>query len=1049
MEQVKLKVDLRNIKKIEKFKKFKYQGNIIKYNEKYFIFNGSLLRFENRAVVSGNLIFIQDLSNMIYSTADFKNFGLIGNGDIIGMIDHALIFRNDDVFHIYANGISISLFFHFEDEKLLYSHTKTLSSPISIKNYIIYNEFLVVSSENNVLFLSMNSVKDVQFRFPGNIKTLEIIENEKIKFLIATYNRKGSVYSAIFYHNHLITRKANLIIENLKKVLLVSKNIQNSSEVHFIDKYCNSNSEFIEYKPFDNFYSHNEPNRTSINSSSSALLVDIKDCTDDQLVYPISKSVELFSNFSSSLSSLKTSKESQHNKFSENHNNNCDIKFQISEIETLAFNLASIDQQISFLQSIFEGKSYNIIHAVKEKLLHVAPNISSLLSSCTFEFQSIVNSLTNNSSFSNFEFNFFYEPVEKYLKTKKSLNFKFELPYTKKEIEFIERKYYRVFQYCPIIQNSKNLAYRIIKFEQRNQVSLEKSGNQDFTSKYTDCNKFFMKLIKSHYGDKRVEEMINLMLENQITIGADVDDLKTFRFDSFCARSYLNIGSLILNHKMTYYHSIHDLPIKSNNQNTDDSVSHELIFLNSACISSYYKKLTVNSIYSQLGKAFGLGLIKGLSDDEIQKFIKLIPGAEDEQLKFILLVLSTRKLEEPHMKSLSINKIFKSALGSINFELKKAAVCSLAIYNMCSNDSNIINTLKKELLRKGPVVEEKNSPFYDRNYRSLVALSIGTIATRVIFSETPDSFANLIVSGLSSINSKISSDLFYRASDCRPDELFYSQLFTLTSDFEKQPDSLLSEFSFEKLKSGNDVLIAAAKIFYIGLFLIKEPNRDFESIYRRLFNILEKLEEMVECDKKYRILFNYALCACSIAKNGTCDFNLLKILRKEILITKEIKYLPAHSYFDCKKKEYCTDKKIDKESMQFYKICVGILTMNFGMSRLTASSIKQLIVTFFYTGEVPLEFSYIDILRCQLVRVLQDNTNEIASINKTAFNRFVKEKKRKMSKYFNSKFSKLSEIDKKFVIDILTDYYENYNHKAPNETLFDLKLLAKLISIAK
>lgn len=1050
MNSLKLRPDLRNIKKIEKFQKLNYKGKTIRYNDKYFLFSGSLLRFENTAVVSGNLIFIQNTSNMIYSTEDLKRFSIIGTGQILGMIDHALIYKNDETFYIFNNEIIISLFFHFKDDKLLYSHTKIDKSPCIIKCHIIYNEFLAIASENNILFLSMNSVKDVQYRFPGAIKSMELIENEKILFLSVNYNRKGTLHTALFYQNNLLTRRATIAYEGSQKIIMVPKNVQNSSEVYLLDKTRDLDSDLIEHRSFDNFYSFKDSHKDILHNETSAVFIDIKEHNEDKNSYSFPINSNIFSTLSTDICISNRLHNMEKDKLQRNCCNDALIKFKISEVEFLAYYLASEDQKFAFLEAIFNGKSYSIVSDVKDKLIHMSKDISAFIFAFKSDFQWIISELVYNNTFSNGIFNFFYKPIKKYLHHKKCFNFSFGDQLTNEEIEFLERKYHRVFNYIPSTQNSENLAYKIIKFEEKNRIFWNPSETTNYISKFTHFNKTFLKLLRFYYGDRRMEEIVNIMLENQIIITADVDDLKSFRFDSFCARSYLNIGTLILNHKMTYYHSIHDLPIKSNNQNTDDSMPHEMIFLNSACISPFYKKPVSNSFYSQLGKAFGIGLINGLSDDEIQKFIKLIPGANDEHLKFILLVMSTRVLEEPQMKSLKINKILKSALTSADIELKKATICSLAIYNRHSNDLNIINTLKKELFLRGPVQDEKNSPFYNRNYRVLVSLAIGSIATRILDFETPDSFANLLIAGLSSIDSKVSSDLFYRTNDFRPDEVFYSQLFTLTSNFEMDPEQILDNFSLKNLETNTDVVILSAKLFYIGLYLIKKSRiSNSEMIYNKLLNALEQIETELENDQKLRMLFNYALAACSIAKSGTCDLNLLKILRKEILITKEIKYMAKHTYFDCNKKELCADKKTDKESIQFYKICVGILTLNFGMSCITEKSIKQLIITFFYTGEISIDFNYIDILRCQLVRCLQPNKANINSLDKSAFTLCIMEKRKKLRKYFKSKFPKISEIDKKFVIDILSDYYENYNKKSSEETIFDIQMLANLISIAK
>lgn len=1034
MENPKLKADLSGIQKLENFKKLKYNDKTIKYSNRYILYSKALLRFENITVVCGEFIFIQSPDNVIFFTDDLKKFNILATGQIVGIVERALIYKNEDSFYIFNAGITISLYFYFKNEKLLYSHSKDEKTPIIIENYLIYDEFLVISSDRNVLFVNLNSTKDTQYRFPSCVIAIRVVEVQKISFLAVSYFKKSGITTALIYKNHLLTQKVIISSENGKDQIFILPTPFNNGEVQLSADGC---FDAMKSKIEEDFYLFSEHNGHRHDGNSS-ILIDIKDLGDTiKSSFQADKVVPDYHLASESINENR---------------NNADITrlFSLTDLQLTAFLIAKNTQKIQFLDAIFNNKQYDIISEVSDKLIHMSGNASNLLVEHRSSFKSIGKKLIYENTVINSTFSFFYENVKNCM-MKKNLNLNFGKILTHDEIKFLNRKYHRVFHYDSQIKKSENLAYKIISFEEKNKLLCTDSRfkNSGYIENYTSFNKSFTALLNFHFSDQRMSEIINIMLENQIVLSVDTDDLQSYRLGTFCARSYLNIGSLILNHKVSYYYSIHNLPIKINSQNADQYVSPETIFLNAACTSLFYKEFTSNTFYTQLGKAFGIGLVKGLTDDEIQQFLKLIPSAEDDQLKFILLVLSTKKVDEPHLKSLNINKVLKSGLISSNFELRKATVCSLAIYNYRSNDFNILNVLQKELYLRGPVDLEKNSKFYDRNYRILVSLAMGSITTRPFYVESSDSFSNLLVLGLSSINHNIDSNEFFRADDCRLDEIFYSALFTLTSNFETEPMAILSQLTISNLQSDIEILRSSAKIFYIGLYLLKEPRKSFDLVYSLLKKVLEALEIAIESNAKLKILFLYTLCACSIAKSGTCDFYLLKMLRKEVLITKEIKYMSEFTYFDYVKKELVTDKRIDKETMQFYKMCIGIVTSNFGMSRLSNDSIKQLIITFFYTGSITLDFSYIDILRCQIARCLESNKQALIDFEKSAFELMIRDKRRKAKAYFKSKFQELPEIDQKVVIDILSDYYENHNTKLPNDTIFDMKLLANLMCISK
>lgn len=392
-----------------------------------------------------------------------------------------------------------------------------------------------------------------------------------------------------------------------------------------------------------------------------------------------------------------------------------------------------------------------------------------------------------------------------------------------------------------------------------------------------------------------------------------------------------------------------------------------------------------------------------------------------------------------------------------NFELKKTAFVALAIHNLNTNNNYIYRILIEESKRIGPVDLNKNECFYNREYRTLAAVCASLISKSSTFIYLNHSFSELILNGMSFIGTRKFKANFFRNNNCRSDEIFYSKLFELINDFTTEPSQIISSIDLND-KSIHNLYSAAANIFYLSLYFIFFKDKLhktskvelIEEISEYLYKTIEIAEKMIENYPSVKIVLNYSLISLSIIKNSSFDLNLLRILRRQILMTKDLKNLTKSFCFDTKKKDMNAYYFRGFESMQIYKQCVGLVCCGLGFKKLDEkdpiSLIKVLIASFFVKENNLQKFEVFDMLKFLVINFCEENqsfTENFRSVEKSVKNR---RNSKKMMKIFFDEFNSLSEFDKKVVLDILSDYYENY---FTEDSLFDLKCLSELINSIK
>lgn len=998
-----------------------YKHNKILYNSKIIEYKGMIYRIENTRIVTANSIFIQDTDNNIIVTDDMKNLKRLEKGIILDAYKNILIFRNENVFYIYKDD-SLKSFVFTSDESILTVKSFGIENAVSIQKCVIYKHFFVVYY-NRILFL-MNLIEgnDVQYLFPTAVIDISTISISNIDMLAVKYSKKKDLCVSLFYYSNKVASSLCCSYINQRENLGINiENINNNkfeekeADMDISDAKHNINSRYLDVENYcASLNTKDVENLLSGVSNFTNLLLDVDKLivSDENMMLAaeycgsiICGNTNIRILIGQIIENIKSLKKAKIQKF--DIDNYKSYKLFNYKVERKLFKFLSLDDRSEYLKHIFLGKQDAFIF--QKSILNFIYRLSSTR---------LILEIFNKKLLLDEKIFFHQKVALRKFKLKK---------------EFINQKYTRNFHYRPEVIKSNNLAYKIISLEQNFNRKRYIDNGIYSTNTFEKC------LIKK-FGDVRILEVLDIMLEDNIKIPVDINDFSNFRASMFEMRAHCNIGSLFLNLDIDYKkYYFKDFP-RINKNKTVDKIPEEFLFLNGACLFNHYKNTHLGSSY-KLGADFGNGLSNGLSDDMLQNSLKNIDELEDFSLKYYLLILSTRSINDSTKRSININGILKSSLFVRDFEVKKASICSLAIFNRNTHDLFVLELLLNECSRFGPVNLDKNEIFYDRHYRMLAALTCGVVSIKPLNVSLNCSFSELIVNGLSSINGNVSEEIFYRSNDHLPIERFYSKLFMLTTSFSESYESIIEIVNKTLL---SDIYHNSARIFYIGLKMIREEK--CKHTINWLFDKLDYLEEECEKNTALKILFNFTMISLSIIHNGTCDLSMIKILRRQILKSKDLKYMKKFEFFDFSKKNKNSFVGVDFESIQIYKMCMGIVCSNFGCSSLDKNCIKQLIISFFIDSEISFNFSYFGVLRTLLVKHMKPNgitfSKEYEDVKRRMY-------ERKLNSMFIKEFKELNCFDQKIVVDILSDYYENYHFVNNCTSYFDINMLGELVSKCK
>ncbi|KAK6090618.1 hypothetical protein P3W45_000341 [Vairimorpha bombi] len=626
---------------------------------------------------------------------------------------------------------------------------------------------------------------------------------------------------------------------------------------------------------------------------------------------------------------------------------------------------------------------------------------------------------------------------------------------TKSLIELLNINYQRLFYYnenLNYLHGSKNLAYKIIFYESNREKLFKELRKCAFSSFY-----------KKYFGDERMDEVYKLFNEPIRIFELDENDVEDKKERNYVIRLAANIGK-------SYCFYNNNFKLKFNKDNDADNLLGSLFFplikngqttkidlknrgwnnwpsFNYGVLKimssrkeyniSHILKLDNQDEFLISGIIYGLAVKNKLRGYDFENIKNSVSDKQEVLLAFLLISygMSNKNLrnsdyEEYCFRQLNIDQSFWIKLGSL-----------IGLSNLLLSTKNIKmrDILIKEINKSGVFQSDKynknNSILYDRNYRIINTFNLAKVMNYTNeFIHVNDRLCELILNGICIKDKTKFKRKFERFKGDPLDEIFYSNMFTeecinntkteisvLSPKLDHNKSYKESQRFEERLSEIEkeittftiwDVYKYAGIIFYYGVSMKLD-------VTDRHISVLNLIKEEMSKNEGYRILFDYLLITLCIFSNSDCNLDLLKIIRQQIKKTE-------CSTGKNERKNYTfTNSGIKSEiisdltfgDIEKYKLCLGIISMGLSKYELDKSkNMEPSLISTFYVNwpNAPYEQEFLNIFRFEVFDIMKKKND-------------IKFKKYFLSRYFKSEFSKLDDKDKKYVIDVLSDYYENYH----------------------
>lgn len=712
---------------------------------------------------------------------------------------------------------------------------------------------------------------------------------------------------------------------------------------------------------------------------------------------------------------------------------------------------------------------------------------------------------------------------------------------------FLSRVYTRRFFYDSQVKEHDSLAYRIISYERmsgtgrqpRNTRRIYRAIRRAAPLSDPQCRigrlsswGNALRVAKGIHGDSRATEIVDILRETTISIGADIDDIDAIRQKAFLARVLAGTGLSVLCHGLPT--NRHRLTFAINEGSVAALVTPQMAFF----LGFYYEAAgrvrwpaatePAKIEAMQIGRDLSKAMRCRLSDAAHQKYMRqlTVRPEGDPYIRYILLLLAMfrrksksingdngncnnnkhsfsrfrnknrRFLNELSRKyhiteeqnaplqnahCLMLNAIFSTFLNGSDLETKKAAIVAFALRNAGSGNAPVFALLIQECEQTGPCSPAGNSGHYNQHYRVLAALSAALVCPVRRPVTLQDSFAALIINGLSLIDTRTYQSCLFRNDDSSHPVIFYATLFSLVNTFYEPVADTLS--MLESIPTAQPSLVEIHKLaacaFYIGLKHLHngnnptvhshsnnvEPNENIcnkrtveqqrkqpitDHSTQRLLSIVLALEDRMVSQPALRVIFDFALISLSLILNASFDLVVLRILRRQILATTLISDRTGQLAFVPSEKRMVRFYGPGYESIVYYKLCMGLVCASLGNQRLSVrgpADIRTVITAFFYSRSAIFSGDMLEIMRSLIVRSLVRSIPLVQASQSLSRNIRLRIIRKTITKLFIAQFEKMEPIDRKFTIDILSDFYENHGQNTKHAPLLDQVLVAKILAI--
>ncbi|WUR04103.1 putative anaphase-promoting complex subunit 1 (APC1) [Vairimorpha necatrix] len=593
------------------------------------------------------------------------------------------------------------------------------------------------------------------------------------------------------------------------------------------------------------------------------------------------------------------------------------------------------------------------------------------------------------------------------------------------------------------IRDNFNLAYTLIFYEKNRKVFFKGLKKLNFFS-------FFKKFL----GDERMREIINLFFEPIRIFELDDNDGEDVAERNYVLRLSSNIGKSYC----FYNNNFHIKEHKLDTQDIFKSLNFPLIkngvtsFIELkdktwknwpsfnfgvhkilSCKKKQNYKLILQDKSSdefiKAGLIFGLGLKKYFRKMDYKNILENIN--EDKEIILISSMISFSISNEGTRNSEFEEFCYKKYFTDQSLNIKLGALSALSNIFSFSKNIKLENILKLEIDKIGIYKSDKHNKnhnvVYDTTHNIICTINlVKIIGENMKFINLKNRLCELILNGICLKDKSKFKNKFERFKGDPLDEIFYGNMF-LEEISGNNFESRISEIEkFYKNFTIWEVYKYSGIIFYYGI----NEKHDLKS---RDLELLLKIE--TQENKGFRILFDYLLITFCLFKSSTCNLDLLKIIRRQIKRTELISTNED-------KNNFCfTNSGIKKDKIgnlifgdiEKYKICLGILCLGLSKYKIKESKSKKLslISTFFINWPMsPHDQGFYNFFRYELIRNLEKKNNKNLKIFR-------------FTKYFKKRFNELNEKDKKYVIDVISDYYESYHNK--EDYFIDINYIKDLI----
>lgn len=625
-----------------------------------------------------------------------------------------------------------------------------------------------------------------------------------------------------------------------------------------------------------------------------------------------------------------------------------------------------------------------------------------------------------------------------------------------------------------------NLAYKIIYLELK----------KDETRRRTRPVRSVKRLCKAaewFFGDPRMEEIFSLFNERPRVFEIDENDLENRKEKSYILRAAANVGRAYLffgldavreryriaplkfliykNDELgeieikesgwadwpTFNHAVY----RSCALAPGDEVSHSFVEKKIMDFASS----GAGSEFALAGCVFGFGLQGRLSEIHPQTLLRLVSSKHPA---VSMALLAGMGISHIGRRDEVLGKLYIYYLKSVQpLYIHVGSIVGLGMLYSGSSNALVRDVLVHEADKDGvfrcETYNKGNKIWYDYAYRvsaslSVAMLYVGTNLEMYKFAAMKDSLCELLANGVVLFGTKqmrFASRLKRMDSDCL-EELFYSEFFLLgllsDGDADEIARAVCESYSRAKLC---ELYRMSGRILYLGVHALCRDSVDADGpVFRMILDVCLGAERLMGESDGFKVLFDTCIIALSLMSSSTCNLEVVRILRRQIRRMEKSKFLVDQTDF------FCTTSRCKQETqftmrygdIERYKLCLGVAACGMGSLRISNSPrlVLDVVATFFVNFPLsPMDQEYFNMFRYFLLLSTQSEDGFRSSMaylklsSRRSRNRETADMAR-VNRMFAKGYSEASAADRKFIVDVLTDFYEQYGCE---NTLLDVEML--------